>query len=224
MSTTEAPQYQATWIECTGFRLFIAFLDTITICLFICELHIFFKSLVDFLTRAHAGVEEIECNSQKLWRQAGVQSSHTYNTLHKESMHEFILWGNSICKHHVLYVWCAHNERLFPYIAHQLWSHEPLQTFCRTNHYMHLPPSMSRGESNRWYWKATRCTFHFTKQMLHNRCFQGLEIPGCTKRPDVRLESIGNICKKLWTHVVWCANHLRVTSLIRHLPFLHSKS
>jgi hypothetical protein len=135
-----------------------------------------------------------------------------------------ILWGNSICKHHVLYVWCAHNECLFPYITCQLWSHKPLQTFWRTNRYMHLRPSMPGDESNRWYWKATRCTFHFTKQMLHNRCFQGLEILGRTKRPDVRLESIWNICKKLWTHVVWCANHLRVTSLIRHLWFLHSKS
>jgi hypothetical protein len=91
MSTTEAPQYQATWIGCTGFRLFIAFLNKIAICLYIYELHIFFKSLMDLLTRAHAGVEEIECNSQKLWRQVGVQSSHTYNTLHKESMHEFNL-------------------------------------------------------------------------------------------------------------------------------------
>jgi hypothetical protein len=91
MSTTEAPQYQATWIGCTGFCLLIAFLDTIAICLFIYELHIFFKSLLDLLTRAHAVVEEIECNSQKLWRQVGVQSSHTYNTLHKESMHEFNL-------------------------------------------------------------------------------------------------------------------------------------
>jgi hypothetical protein len=32
-----------------------------------------------------------------------------------------------------------------------------------------------------------------------------------TERPDVRLESVWNICKELWTHVVWGTNHLQIT-------------
>jgi hypothetical protein len=32
-----------------------------------------------------------------------------------------------------------------------------------------------------------------------------------TEWPDVRLESVWNICKELWTHVVWGTNHLQIT-------------